>query len=169
MSQQLLDKMLQGGVVAALKQSGSLDAPIALKVRSMSRWRWVLTPLAASDRCCIRSRQNRPSPLTPPPPLPAAPQVTELKEANGKFKVQFTDGKENLAGVLTSQVRVRGRRRPRRAPRHPLRAASSRPPRCRRRRRRPPRLSARGRTRSAPIPARAQTYRAPPPRREWWP
>ena len=32
--------------------------------------------------------------------------MTELQEANGKYKVQFTDGKENLAGVLTSQVRL---------------------------------------------------------------
>ena len=32
-------------------------------------------------------------------------KVTDLQEANGKFKCNFSDGKENVAGLITSQVR----------------------------------------------------------------
>ena len=31
-------------------------------------------------------------------------KVVDLQEANGKFKCEFSDGKENMAGVITSQV-----------------------------------------------------------------
>jgi hypothetical protein len=31
-------------------------------------------------------------------------KVTDLQEANGKFKCNFSDGKENVAGLITSQV-----------------------------------------------------------------
>lgn len=31
-------------------------------------------------------------------------RVTSIEEANGKLKCQFSDGKENMSGVITSQV-----------------------------------------------------------------
>ena len=31
-------------------------------------------------------------------------KVVDLQETNGKFKCSFSDGKENMAGVITSQV-----------------------------------------------------------------
>ena len=31
-------------------------------------------------------------------------KVIDLQETNGKFKCEFSDGKENMAGVITSQV-----------------------------------------------------------------
>ena len=31
-------------------------------------------------------------------------KVLELQEANGKFKCEFSDGKENISGVITSQA-----------------------------------------------------------------
>lgn len=31
-------------------------------------------------------------------------RVTSIEEANGKLKCQFSDGKENMPGVITSQV-----------------------------------------------------------------
>jgi len=31
-------------------------------------------------------------------------KVIDLQEANGKFKCELSDGKENMAGVITSQV-----------------------------------------------------------------
>lgn len=44
---------------------------------------------------------------TPPPPAsPHVAQVQQLQEGvNGKYKCQFSDGKENISGILTSQVR----------------------------------------------------------------
>ena len=32
-------------------------------------------------------------------------RVTDLQEANGKLKCNFSDSKENIPGVMTSQVR----------------------------------------------------------------
>lgn len=61
MSQQLtMEKMLQGGVVAALKLSGSLDAPIALQVRPIAGWRWASPSCPASPLCRGRAGHHRP-------------------------------------------------------------------------------------------------------------
>lgn len=43
---------------------------------------------------------------THPPALAHLAQVQQLQEGvNGKYKCQFSDGKENISGILTSQVR----------------------------------------------------------------
>ena len=33
-------------------------------------------------------------------------KVVDLQEANGKFKCEFSDGKENMSAIITSQVSV---------------------------------------------------------------
>jgi hypothetical protein len=41
---------------------------------------------------------------------PLALKVVDLQETNGKFKCEFSDGKENMAGVITSQVNINNAR-----------------------------------------------------------
>lgn len=88
--------VLVPGTVAGLKASDTLPGSVWLKV-----------PGDASKFCdaihgsiLIKMNLDRPRSF----PL-AAGQVSGLQEGgNGKYKCEFTDGQENIPGLLTSQV-----------------------------------------------------------------
>jgi replication factor A1 len=52
----------------------------------------------------MTSSLPRPHHLAPKSPSHRTPQILGLTETNGKYRCEFTDGKENMSGVLTSQV-----------------------------------------------------------------
>lgn len=81
------------------RHCGAQGAQVQLNIRAMLSAVFLGTDLDAWASSCVEMVLNEGARLVL--------QIVDLQPgANGKFKCQFTDGKENIQGILTSQVRA---------------------------------------------------------------
>lgn len=103
---------LHSGTIQSLRAAGAVGDAVALKVSSPVRQGWRRRTLMADGARSAWPRPRRLGAAAVSYPLRSATPTLSDKQVsgdlqrmdNGKVKCQLTDGKENIAGVFTSQV-----------------------------------------------------------------